>query len=195
MIQRVSLGRRTCPVAGRCGRLRLPLDYSERKRRRPVPRRSRPCQSLSSGRLASRSTSMRGVVMQSGCAMSDARVGYATSSRRYQAKGYVDAARGVRDSCRRAQDACDGGSPLPPTIVRRRDRRAASRFSAVPLIRRPPGDAAPAAVPPLARIGDCQRRAAAVGRGARIRERSKATSISAENQQVTITAALVYAAP
>jgi hypothetical protein len=41
------------------------------------------------------------------------------------------------------------------------------------------------------RNGDDQRRPGVPESGARTRERSKATSISAANQQVTITAALV----
>src|SRR5512146_2871248 len=74
-----------------------------------------------------------------------------------------------RRIARYAQDAREGGSPFPPTIVRKRERRAASRLSAAPPPRRPAGGAGVAPAPPLARIGDCQRRAA-VERGARIRE-------------------------
>jgi len=76
-------------------------------------------------------------------------------------------------------------------MVRRCERRAASTFSAAPVPRRPAGWTGVALAPPLARIGDCQRRPGVAVRGARIRERSKATNISAVNQQVTMTAALV----
>jgi len=75
--------------------------------------------------------------------------------------------------------------------VRKCERRAASRLSPAPALRRPAGGAGLALAPPLARIGDCQRRPGIAERGARIRERSKATNISAANQQVTMTAALV----
>lgn len=93
---------------------------------------------------------------------------------------------------RRTQDARQGGSLLPPAMVRRRERRAVSRLTAAPAPRRPAGGAGVALAPlPLERIGDCQRRPGLDERGARTRERSKATSISAVNQQVTMTAALV----
>ena len=85
------------------------------------------------------------------------------------------------------QDARQGGSFLPPAIVRRRERRAASRLTAAPTGRRAGGGVGAGLRPPLARTGDCdcQRRPAIAERGARTRERSKATNINAVNQQVT----------
>src|SRR5215469_11614983 len=87
-----------------------------------------------------------------------------------------------------AQDARHGGSFLPPAMLRRRERRAASGFCAAPSRLRAGCEKLPSALPPAC-IGDCQCRAA--DRGAIIFDRSNATSISAANQQVTITAALV----
>src|ERR1700722_3655579 len=118
-----------------------------------------------------------------GYAMSDARVRYAMSSTRYG---------DAREESRlRPQDARQGGSLLPPAIVRKRERRAASRLSAAPVPRRPFGGVGVAAAPERACVGDCHRRPAIAERGARVRVRSKATSNSAVNQQVTMTAALV----
>jgi len=94
-------------------------------------------------------------------------------------------------SRRDRHDARQGGSLLPPAIVRKCARRAASTLGASPALRRPAGGAGLALAPPFGSIGDCQRRPGIAERGARIRERSKATNISAVNQQVTITAALV----
>jgi len=87
----------------------------------------------------------------------------------------------------RAHDVRQGGSLLPPAMVRSRGRRAGSVLNSAPAPRRPIGCAGVA----LARNGDWPCRPSDAARGARIRERSKATSISAVNQQVTMTAALV----
>jgi hypothetical protein len=87
----------------------------------------------------------------------------------------------------RAHDVRQGGSLLPPAIVRSRGRRAASPLTSAPALRGPTGWAGVT----LARNGDWPCRPSDAARGARIRERSKATSIRAVNQHVTMTAALV----